>query len=225
MNRAPLHWTRAAGQRLAALWAYKFVGITAGMTLFFAGYFWVLHHPAREVIIMPVTALDLWIGFHPAALPLYLSLWMYVSLSGGLMGDKRELAAGALGALGLAVAGLGIFMFLPTRVPPFAITWAPDSAFAFLKNIDASGNACPSLHVAFALYSAGVIGRQLRQLSAGAAAHTLNTLWCAGIIASTIATRQHVVYDVGAGLLFGALFLAGYLFFARRLTSTAPSPE
>src|SRR6478736_6635246 len=189
-------WLRAAGRRLGTLWPAKLLGISAGMTLFFIGYFWLLHHPARDAIVMPLTALDHWIGFHPAALPLYLSLWVYVSLAPGLTANRRELTAYAVAALGLAVAGLGFFKAWPTRVPPFDLTWAPDSAFAF--------------------FTAFVFARQLRQLCAGPAALGLNWLWCAGIVYSTMATRQHVFLDVIAGTALGAAFAVAYLLGCRR---------
>jgi membrane-associated phospholipid phosphatase len=34
----------------------------------------------------------------------------------------------------------------------------------------------------------------------------LNWAWCIGIVYSTVATRQHVVVDVLAGLVLGGLF-------------------
>lgn len=188
--------------RLLVLWPLKFLGLTAGMTAFFAAYFWLLHHPLHPPRLMPLTAVDRWISFQPAALPLYLSLWVYVSLAPGLMLTRRELLGYAIAAVGLSVAGLGIFLLWPTAVPPPDITWSDHSLFAFLKATDASGNACPSLHVAFAVFTAFELGHLLRQLSAGRRARALNWLWCAGILYSTIATRQHVALDVlaGAGL-------------------------
>jgi membrane-associated phospholipid phosphatase len=205
-DAAPASWLRPAGRCLRAHWLAKLLGISAAMTLFFLAYFWLLHHPARPPLIMPLTAVDGWIGFLPAALPLYLSLWVYVSLAPGLIGDRRELAGYAVAALALGVAGLAFFQLWPTAVPLFEATWAADSSFAFLKNIDASGNACPSLHVAFAVFTAFVLARQLRQLRAGRPVRWLNWLWCGGIVYATMATRQHVFLDVIAGILLGAAF-------------------
>ncbi len=74
---------------------------------------------------------------------------------------------------------------------------------------DASGNACPSLHVAFAVFTAVWFGHLLRQMKAGGLARSLNWLWCAGILYSTIATRQHVALDVLAGAVLGAVIAAG----------------
>ena len=210
-DNPPPSWLRAAGRRLGALWLTKLVGISAGMTLFFVAYFQLLHHPLRPPFVMPLTVLDRWIGFQPAALPLYLSLWVYVSLAPALIAGRRQLQALAIAALGLSVAGLGIFLVWPTAVPAMpGATWAADSAFAFLKQVDASGNACPSLHVAFAVLAAGAIARSLGEIGAGRLPSVFNGLWCAGILWSTIATRQHVALDVAAGALLGVAVTATY---------------
>jgi membrane-associated phospholipid phosphatase len=199
-------WLRAAGVRFRSLWLAKLLGISAGMTLFFAAYFWLLRHPLRPPVLMPLTAIDRGVPFQPAALPLYLSLWLYVSLAPGLAATAAQFKAWCVAAVSLAATGLGLFYLFPTAVPPATETWAADSAFAFLKQADASGNACPSLHVAFAVFTAGVFARHLRELRAGAAARGLNWVWCAGIAYSTLATRQHVWLDVVAGAALGAIF-------------------
>lgn len=176
------------------------------MTGFFTAYFWLLEHPLRPPTIMPFTAIDRAVPFQAQTLPLYLSLWLYVSLAPGLMPDRRALVSYGATALGLSLTGLGIFWLWPTAVPVTGETWAADSAFAFLKNIDASGNACPSLHVAFAVLTAAELGRLLREFGTGRALLAVNWLWCTGILYSTLATRQHVVLDVVAGAILGGLF-------------------
>ena len=205
MTNPSSSWLPAARRRFATLWPVKLFGISAAMTLFFAAYFWVLQHPPHAPTIMPLTALDRAIPFQAATLPLYLSLWVYVSLAPGLIAGRRELAAYALATVVLAVAGLGIFLVWPTAVPVAGETWAPGSAFAFLKTTDATGNACPSLHVAFAVFTALELARLLRGLGAGRTTAIVNWLWCAGILYSTVATRQHVTLDVAAGAVLGAL--------------------
>jgi membrane-associated phospholipid phosphatase len=204
-------WLRAAGRHLAALWWLKLPGITLGMVLFFVAYFYLLHHPIRPPIVMPLTPVDHWVGFTPLALPLYLSLWVYVSLAPGLAANGGQLRSWFLAAFALSMTGLGLFYACPTAVPPFDIVWAQDSTFAFLKNTDASGNACPSLHVAFAVLTAGVIARRLRELGAGPVARSGNLLWCVGIVWSTLATRQHVFLDAAAGAGLGAAFGPAFL--------------
>jgi membrane-associated phospholipid phosphatase len=198
-------WLHQAWIRSLTFWPAKVIGMTLGMTLFFAAYFRVLHHPLFSVTIMPLTSVDRWISFRPEALPLYLSLWFYVSLVPVLLIDRREIVPYALAAAGISVIGLGIFLLWPTTVYWSDADWSQYPAFAFLQKVDASGNACPSLHVAFAVFTAVWLGRLLRQMSAGRGVCAFNWLWCLGILYSTVAIRQHVVFDVLAGAGLGAV--------------------
>jgi len=198
-------WLHQAWCRGLRWWPAKLAGTTLGMTLFFVAYFAVLHHPLFTVTIMPLTAVDRLIRFRPEALPLYFSLWFYVSLVPALLVDRRELRSYALAAAAICFIGLGIFLLWPTTVSWPDANWSQHPAFAFLQSVDASGNACPSLHVAFAVFTAFWLGRLLRQMDAGKTAGALNGLWCLGIIYSTVAIRQHVVLDVFAGAGLGAV--------------------
>jgi membrane-associated phospholipid phosphatase len=155
------------------------------------------------------------IPFQPGALPLYVSLWVYVSLAPSLLVSRRALAAYAAAAIVLSVAGFGVFILWPTTVPPPEAGASLASSVAYLKAVDASGNAFPSLHVAFAVFTALWMGRLLRELGAGRAAHALNWLWCAGIAYSTIAVRQHVALDALAGAALGAAVAAAHLHLMR----------
>ncbi len=194
-------WLRRSGRRIRVLWPLKMAGTMAGMSVFFFAYFWLLHHRAFPVTLMPLTAVDRAIAFRPEAFVVYASLWIYVSLAPALLTTKRELLSHAVAWSVLSAIGLGIFFFWPTAVPAAEVNWAPHSAFAFLKRIDASGNACPSLHVAFAVLTAVWFERLLREVGAGGIARSVNWLWCAAIVYSTIAIRQHVALDVLAGAL------------------------
>jgi len=191
------------GRRLKAHWLLKLVGIPGFMAVFFVGYFLVLNFPVFPITQMPMTALDRLIGFHPGALALYLSLWIYISIPPSLMDDTSEIIGYASVAGGLSLVGLALFFFWPTAVPHFDIDWARYGGFGPLKSVDLSGNACPSLHVAFAVFSAFSIGRLLIQMGAPGALRVLNGCWCAGILLSTLATKQHVVLDLAAGAILG----------------------
>lgn len=196
-------WLHQIGARVLTWWPAKMIGTTLGMIAFFIVYFWLLRHPLYPPTIMPLTAVDRLISFWPGALPLYLSLWFYVSLAPALLIDRRELVSYGLAAVGLSVIGLGIFLFWPTAVPRPEVDWSQHPAVAFLKSADASGNACPSLHVAFAVFTAVWFERLLRQMGAGRLVRALNWLWCLGILYSTVAIRQHVSLDVFAGTGLG----------------------
>jgi membrane-associated phospholipid phosphatase len=189
---------------MRTFWPVKLFGTLLGMTAFFAVYFWLLRHPRYPLTIVPLTAVDRLIGFQPGAMCLYLSLWFYVSLAPALLTRPRELVSYGLAAAALSGIGFVVFLFWPTAVPRPGVDWPQSSAFAFLRSVDASANACPSMHVAFAVYTALWFGRLLRQMGAGRLVRACNWLWCLGILYSTVAIRQHVVLDVLAGAVLGA---------------------
>jgi len=191
------------------LWHLKMFGITAFFAVFFAAYFATLKYPRFPVAQMPTIALDRLVGFHPSALILYVSLWIYAPLVPMLLVEKRNLVAYGWAVGALSLAGLAVFFFWPTSIPRPDVDWARYPGFEFLKTVDRSGNACPSLHVTFAVYSAVWFGRLLRRLRAPVLIRALNWCWCAGILYSTLATRQHVAIDLLAG---AALGLAGAAF-------------
>lgn len=194
-------WVRAV-----TFWWIKMIGMTLGMTGFFIAYFHVLHHPAFPITTMPHIAIDRFIAFRPEAMPLYLSLWLYVSLAPALLVVTREIITYGIAAVSLAIAGLAIFYFWPTAVPRLETSSSP--IFDLLHSVDASGNACPSLHAAFTAFTAPWLAVLLRQMRAGILLHAVNWLWCVGILYSTIAVRQHVALDAIAGTALGAVIAA-----------------
>lgn len=173
------------------------------MSSFFAAYFYLLNHPIFPVTVMPMIWLDRFIGFHAGALSLYLSLWFYLFIAFSLLKERRELLLYGAAAFWLSVTGLGVFLVWPTKIPDFGSTWEHEAAFSFLKNIDASGNACPSMHVAFAVFTAIFLARSLREMHATIFYRASNWVWCLAIAYSTLATRQHVALDAVAGALLG----------------------
>ncbi len=208
-------WLQQARLRFCKLWLVKAVGTALVMTGFFLAYFWVLHHPLYPVTTMPLTALDQMIPFQPAMLPLYLSLWIYVSLAPALLWERREMISYPIATIALSLIGLNIFLFWPTNVRWPDVDWSQHPTFAFLQSVDAAGNVCPSMHVAFAVFTAMWLERILRQMGTGIFLRALNWLWCLGILYSTIATRQHVMIDVIAGAALGAIMAAVHLRWVR----------
>jgi membrane-associated phospholipid phosphatase len=128
-----------------------------------------------------------------------------VSLVPALLRSRSELVFYLLGVLALSGAGLAIFSLWPTQVPRYLGDWSGHPALAFMKGVDAGGNACPSLHVAFALYSGLWLARVLREVAAPRGMLWFDWAWCLAIVYSTLSTRQHVLLDVLAGALLGWL--------------------
>lgn len=211
-TQATAPWYRRVGAKMTTLWGQKLAGLLIFTSLFFFVYFLLLRHPLFRVTVMPPAPLDRLIGFYPAALLLYGSLWFYIPLPPLMMVDKGELRAYAATAAGLCLTGLGIFFFWPTRVAPPEVDWANHPGFTLLRSIDRAGNACPSLHAAFAVFSAAELERQLRRNGEPGPFRILNWVWCFGILYSTLATKQHVAWDVLAG---GGLGIAAAMLQAR----------
>lgn len=199
-------WVAAIGRRFREHQILKFAGVCLFMWVFFSGYFHLLRHPAYPVTTMPLTALDRAIPFQPQMLAVYLSLWFYVGIPAGLAAGLRQALQYGAWAAGLCASGLAIFYFWPTAVPPTAIDLARHPSFAMLQGLDAAGNACPSLHVATALFAAAWVDRILVELRTPTSLRWVNVAWFVAIAYSTVAVRQHVVLDVVGGCLLGGLF-------------------
>lgn len=201
-----LPWYRQLLARFLVLWPLKALGTTSFMALFFWVYFSILQHLVRVPTVMPKVWLDQSIPFSLSAFPVYLSLWVYVSLPPAFLGSLRSLLWFGLWICGLCLFCLGIFWFFPTVVPLAGIDWAAYPQMALIKNVDAAGNACPSLHVASSVFAALWLDRICVSVKAPRAWRWCSGLFCLAILWSTVAIRQHVVLDVVAGVAAGLLF-------------------
>lgn len=196
------------GPRLKAHWLFKLMAGAIMIIAFFIGYFLLLNFQFFPVRVMPATALDRLIAFQPGTLLLYLSLYLYIPIAPWLLDNKRDLNACCLALSGLCLVGLVIFFFWPTAIP------RPDSAdYRPLIAIDKPRNVFPSLHAAFAVFSAICIDRLARHLGDRGLARGLSWLWCLGILYATLATKQHVAVDLVAGIMLGASWAGLYLRF------------
>ena len=207
MKTPPLPpWTVEIALRMRRHFLLKLFGTTAWVSVFFIGYFWLLRTPAYPALVMPLTALDHLIPFQPVMLGAYLSLWLYVGIAPGLQLGVRELLVYGLWVGALGLTGLGLFYFWPTAVPPLAFDVSHHPGFAMLQGVDASGNACPSMHVAIAMFTVIWIEHLLRGARAPLGLRAINVAWFLAISWATLAIKQHVVMDVLAGGLLGLAF-------------------
>jgi len=199
-------WTQDLGQRLRVHQPLKIIGTTLWIWVFFIGYFHLLRNPMRPVTEMPLTLVDAWVPFQPPWLVPYLSLWIYVGIAPGLQRNFRELFVYGLWSGALCLVGLAFFALWPTRIPLQPMDPGGFPGFALLRGIDAAGNACPSMHVAIAVFTACWIEHIFRSAGAPRLLRTLNWAWFLAITYSTLATGQHVFLDAVGGTLLGAVF-------------------
>ena len=202
----PHPWYRQIPMRIRAHHVLKAIGTTAYMSIFFIAYFHLMKNPSAAVTVMPVTIIDQLVTFQPWALIPYVTLWIYVSLPAALILQRRELIGYGGWIAGLCVAGLTCFYFWPTTVLLPIEEWSKHASFDMLKGADAAANACPSMHVAVAIFSAFWLNYLLRDIGAPPMVRALNWLWFATIAYSTMAIKQHVFLDVIAGLALGLVF-------------------
>lgn len=207
----PLPWTTEIWLRMRRHFLIKLVGTSLFIGVFFLGYFHLLRFPQAVPLVMPLTPLDALVPFQPAMLLPYLTLWFYVGIAPGLQRRFDELVVYGLWAAALCGAGLACFYLWPTAVPPLRIDVSAMAGFDLLKGVDASGNACPSMHVAIAIFTAIRLEQVLRDTGVPWPWRALNAAWFLAIAWATLAIRQHVVIDVAAGALLGAVFAAASL--------------
>jgi len=218
-----LTWTQDIGQRLRVYQPIKIVGSTVWIWIFFIGYFHLLRNPMWPVTEMPLTVIDDWVPFQPVWLIPYLSLWVYVGIAPGLQRNFRELLIYGLWSGALCAAGLALFALWPTRIALQPMDHGGFPGFALLRGIDAAGNACPSMHVAIAIFTACWIEHIFRSARVPALLRALNWAWFLAITYSTLATGQHVFLDAVGGALLGGAFAAASLHW--RPASVAPPVE
>ena len=197
----------------------KFIGTSVFMSVFFTAYFFILKNPAYPVTVMPLTAVDDWVGFAPMALVPYFSLWVYCSLPVTLMPDRLRLVNFGFWIGCMSLLALSIFYFFPSAVPAAHIDWSQYPSVSFLKEVDAAGNACPSMHVAAAVYSSFWLYWLMSDLRMGWRAQSVQIFWGLAIVYSTLATKQHVSLDVWAGIALGIVFAWGSRVFDLKLQS------
>ena len=195
----PQQWAVELAGRLRRGFPRTVISTSLLTGVFFVAYFFVQRHPAYPPAMMPLTALDLMIPFQAPAVIAYASLWVYVGVGPGTQRTVREFAIYGAWLCALCVTGLSVFYFWPTQVPGPIPAATSFPGFDMLHRLDATSNACPSMHVAVAIFTAIRIEEMLRSIRAPLLVRSLNAAWFILIAYSTLAIKQHVVLDVVAG--------------------------
>jgi membrane-associated phospholipid phosphatase len=197
---------------LRAHWRYKLAVSAIISVVFWSAYLLAQRFPLGIVRPAPSLPVDAWIPFLPAAVYLYESLWAMQAVAPWLMRDLRDLRVYCRALFVILAVAVFIFVLWPTASPRPVCPASANALYRALIRVDLELNAFPSLHAAFALYSALGCRVVFKGLRCPARAMGVIWVWTAGILAATVLTKQHTVLDVAAGALLG---WAGHCLYVR----------
>jgi membrane-associated phospholipid phosphatase len=191
-------------RRLRAVWRLKLLLTVLINLLFWTGYSFLARHAYFPLWTPPLTWLDRVIPFQPEPWAwIYLSQFVVASVLPWLIDGTPVLRRYAIGVGAMSVVCFALFLFFPVaspRMPGADFT----GAMKLIATYDGAMNAFPSLHAAFLAYLSMLTWRMFcGRLSPLVIAGGLG--WGAAILYATIATRQHYVVDLIAGVAVGLL--------------------
>jgi len=203
--------------RLRSEWRLK-LWLTIGLNLgVCAPYYFLQQHHFFPATLMRPTALDEAVPFLPAAVWLYLSIYLLMPIPPLLMTSRSQLARYAVGMAAMSLLADVVFLWWPTVCERPTAAQA-DFAYNLLTQIDNPFDAFPSLHAAFAVFTALCADLLLRESQSSTLWRCGLWTWVALILWATLATRQHVAVDLLAG---AALAILSYLLTIGRVASRA----
>jgi membrane-associated phospholipid phosphatase len=155
----------------------------------------------------PTLAMDHWVPFQPSWALVYQSVFIVHTLALWLPSERESVNRYALTLAGVFVAGAVVFWLYPTLSPR---PENPGSALHiwFISTIDGPRNAFPSLHAAMGLLAARAVCIHLRECPVSRGWRIAVALWWVVLLYSTLATRQHRILDLVAGLLLAVAALS-----------------
>ena len=165
-------------------------------------YLFLQRHHFFPATNMTSSFFDRRISFSDKAVWLYLSIYLLMPVGPFLMNSRKQIFRYAIGIVLISLFANIIFLFWPTSFPRpnFGGT---NIAYQTLTAIDNSFHAFPSLHAAFAVYSALCGGLILREIGSRSFWRISLWFWAFLILYATLATKQHVVADIIAGGALG----------------------
>jgi membrane-associated phospholipid phosphatase len=191
--------------RLQSELAIKFILLVVLNLLVYVPYLFLQRHRFFPVTNMPLSFFDRVIPFSDKAVWPYLSIYLLMPVGPFLMANRRQIFRYAAGIVIISFLADTFFLFWPTACPRPDVA-GTNAIYRTLVLIDNPFHAFPSLHAAFAVYSACCASLVLRELRVPWSWRVGVWLWALLILFATLATKQHVVADIAAGsaLAFGA---------------------
>jgi membrane-associated phospholipid phosphatase len=224
MTPENINATDSIPARLQSKLALK-IALLVGLNLWvYVPYLLLQQHHFRPATIMTAGYLDRLIPFSDLAIWPYLSIYVFMPGGPFLLNERRPILRYATGIVLIGVIADVIFIFWPTTCPRLD---APGSniAYRLIVAIDNPYHAFPSLHAAFAVYSASWGGPVLRALGDRGFWRIGIWLWCFLILYATLATKQHMTADIIAGSALGYGVYAGVFWDWRSIFKRKPDPR
>jgi membrane-associated phospholipid phosphatase len=197
----------AVAMRLRSQWPLKLCLLLALNLLIYGPYLYLQRHQFFPATTVQPTALDRSLPYWGQSVWIYLSIYLLMPVGPFLMNRRNQLWCYAAGVILIGVVADIVFVFWPTVCPRPDIS-EPTAAYKILVAIDRPFHAMPSLHAAFAVYSALCGNLVVRALGGRKRWRVALGIWAALILYATLATKQHVFADILAGSVLG---FAAYL--------------
>ena len=203
LNNAQNNTIAGLADRIKTELALKLGLLVILYPLVFLPYFFLQRHHFFPATTMSFGWFDRLIPFSDQAVWPYFSIYLLLPVGPLFMDRRYQLLRYAAGVALLSLIADLIFLCWPTACPRPHVAGV-NTVYGLLIAVDSSFNAFPSLHAAFAVYSALCAGLVLREFGSHRVWRLGIWLWAFLILYATLATRQHVVVDVIAGSAIGA---------------------
>ena len=203
LNNAQNNTIAGLADRIKTELALKLGLLVILYPLVFLPYFFLQRHHFFPATTMSFGWFDRLIPFSDQAVWPYFSIYLLLPVGPLFMDRRYQLLRYAAGVALLSLIADLIFLCWPTACPRPHVAGV-NTVYGLLIAVDSSFNAFPSLHAAFAVYSALCAGLVLRELGSHRVWRLGIWFWAFLILYATLATRQHVVVDVIAGSAIGA---------------------
>lgn len=193
-------------QRLFVEWKLKLFAGGAMTILFWCGYFLIQHMATtKSVTRMPELPVEKRIPFVPAAAIIYASQFVTMPSILAFIPSRRQMHECYFGLLLLVSMSFTIFYCWPTAVERNALPSGHFFLYDWIVSADAPGNACPSLHAAFGVFTGLFAGNIFHGSMRRRLILVLIWSWTAVVLISTLLIKQHVIMDLLAGGMLGAV--------------------
>lgn len=189
--------------RLRACLGLKLILMVVLEVAAYAPYLYLQNHHFFPVVELPRTFADAAIPFSAWTVCIYLSLYLLTPIGPFLMNKPAQIYRYAAGIMLISLFANLIFVFWPTVAPQRPDALGTNMLYRTLVAHDNRYHAFPSLHAAFAVYSAACGGLVLRELGSRPIWRRALWLWACLILYATLSTKQHFLVDIAAGSALG----------------------